>query len=157
MTWISPWHSTGVSARQSRAASRQENADSAVSRFVDRGESPHRSDVRPRRRSGRAVSGEFRSAYLAAGVAMARLTPDGVLIDANTSFARLLGRPGARFRGRRLLDLLHPDDAAALRAGRLSTLHAGPILAELRFEALRRTVWGRASLALARQAGDAPD
>src|SRR5205807_1816904 len=29
--------------------------------------------------------------------------------------------------------------------------------AELRFEALGRTVWGRASLALARQAGDAPD
>src|SRR5207237_7842951 len=76
---------------------------------------------------------------------------------ANTTFARLLGRPGARFRGRRLLDLLHPDDAAALRAGRLSKLHAGMIMAELRFQGPNGTIWGRASLALARQPGDAPD
>jgi diguanylate cyclase (GGDEF)-like protein/PAS domain S-box-containing protein len=88
---------------------------------------------------------------------MARLTPEGVLIDANTSFARLLGKPAAKLRGKRLLDLLHPDDATALRAGRLSKLHAGKILAELRFEALGRTVWGRASLVLARQSGDSPD
>src|SRR5438270_388591 len=106
MTWISPWHSTGVSARQSRAASRQENADSAVSRFVDRGESPHRSDVRPRRRSGRAVSGEFRSAYLAAGVAMARLTEQLTIDPATglpnaTEFNRKLSRALAAGRRRK--------------------------------------------------------
>ena len=88
---------------------------------------------------------------------MARLTQDGILIDANPSFVRLLGQSGKKLAGRSLLDLLHPDDAAGLRAGHLSKLSAGTILAELRFQAPGRTVWGRASLALARQPGDTPD
>lgn len=100
---------------------------------------------------------EFRSAYLAAGVAIARLTPEGVVIDANPSFARLVKRSPAEIAGARLLDLLHPADANSMRAGRLSTFRSGTIVAELRFQAGKETIWGRASITLARRADDVPD
>lgn len=99
----------------------------------------------------------YRSAYLAAGVAMARLTPDGDLIDANPRFADLLGRPLDELGGCKLLDLLHPQDAEAMRAGVLSDFVAGAIHAELRFQAAAGTVWGRAAISVARQPGRAPD
>lgn len=99
----------------------------------------------------------YRSAYLAAGVAMARLTPDGVLIDANPRFAELLGRAVDELPGCKLLDLLHPQDAEAMRAGVLSDFAAGAIHAELRFQAAAGTVWGRAAISIARQPGRAPD
>ena len=118
----------------------------------------HGIDGRREERRSRARGGDdFRSAYLAAGVAMARLTPQGVIIDANLSFARLLKRSSAELRGARLLDLLHPSDADSMRAGRLSTFTGGTIRAELRFPTGEETIWGRASITLARRAGDGPD
>jgi diguanylate cyclase (GGDEF)-like protein/PAS domain S-box-containing protein len=88
---------------------------------------------------------------------MARLTQQGRVIDVNHSFARLVGRPAAELAGSRFLDLLHADDAASLRAGRLSKLKAGTVLAELRFKAGDAIVWGKATIKLARRAEDAPD
>nr|MDQ6919542.1 diguanylate cyclase [Candidatus Dormibacteraeota bacterium] len=107
------------------------------------------------RRSG--AEAEFRSVYDAAGVAMARLTQRGRIIDVNKSFGKLLGRPAGELAGHRFLDLLHPDDRAALRAGRISTLKAGMVLAEVRLRAGDGVVWGRATISLARRADDAPD
>jgi diguanylate cyclase (GGDEF)-like protein/PAS domain S-box-containing protein len=100
---------------------------------------------------------EFRSAYAAAGVAMARLTRQGRIIDINQAFERLLRRPAAELAGTRFLDLLHRDDAAAFRAGRLSSIAAGTVLAEVRIKAGEALVWGRVTIALARRADDAPD
>ena len=111
----------------------------------------------PRRPEPDTGFDEFRSAYVAAGVAMARLTPDTVIIDVNPQFAALLGAPPEKFAGVRLLDLLHPDDAAAVRAGRLSWFAAGSIHAEVRFKGRDQLVWGRTTISLARQPGDAPD
>ena len=88
---------------------------------------------------------------------MARLTQQGRVIDVNQSFGRLVGRPAAELAGCRFLDLLHSDDAASLRAGRLSSLKAGTVLAELRFKAGDGIVWGKATISLARRAEDAPD
>ncbi len=100
---------------------------------------------------------DFRSAYAAAGVAMARLTRQGRIIDVNPSFGRLLGRPAADLAGKRLFDLLHAEDAMALRAGKISSLTAGSVLAELRFKSGEAFVWGKATISLARRADDAPD
>src|SRR5258708_37619281 len=80
---------------------------------------------------------DFRSAYAAAGVAMARLTRQGRIIDVNPSFGRLLGRPAADLAGKRLFDLLHAEDALALRAGKISSLTAGGVPARARFQVRR--------------------
>jgi len=88
---------------------------------------------------------------------MARLTQQGRVIDVNHSFGRLVGRPAAELAGCPFIDLLHADDAASLRAGRLSRLTAGTVLAELRFKAGDGIVWGKATISLARRAEDAPD
>jgi len=109
------------------------------------------------RRPRRLRADDFRSAYAAAGVAIARLTPGAVIIDANPHFAALVHRTAAELAGVELLDLLHPDDAAAMRAGRLSSFVAGAIHAELRLLAGDKVVWGRATISVARQPGDAPD
>jgi len=100
---------------------------------------------------------EFRAAYLAAGVAMARLTRQGRIIDVNRAFGRLLGSTTKELAGRRFLDLLHRDDAAAFRAGRLSRLTAGLVLAEVRIKAGDAIAWGKVTISLARRADDAPD
>jgi diguanylate cyclase (GGDEF)-like protein/PAS domain S-box-containing protein len=99
----------------------------------------------------------YRSAYAAAGVAMARLTRQGLVLDVNQAFGRLLGRSAAELAGCRLLDLVHSDDAEEVRAGRLTSLKAGKVVAELRFKAGDRTVWGRATISIARRADDVPD
>ena len=109
------------------------------------------------RRPRRLPPDDFRSAYAAAGVAIARLTPAAVIIDANPQFASLVRRPAAELAGVELLDLLHPEDAAAMRAGRLSSFVAGVIHAELRLLAGDQVVWGRATISVARQPGDTPD
>jgi diguanylate cyclase (GGDEF)-like protein/PAS domain S-box-containing protein len=88
---------------------------------------------------------------------MARLTRQGRIIDVNQAFGRLLGRPAAELAGSRFLDLLHRDDAAAFRAGRLSSLKAGTVLAEVRLKAGDALVWGKTTISLARRADDAPD
>jgi diguanylate cyclase (GGDEF)-like protein/PAS domain S-box-containing protein len=140
--------SRGGGARTSRPVQEPHRASPAVSLAVN----GTRGTVRHAR-----VEGEFRSAYASAGVAMARLTQQGRVIDANHSFGRLVGRPAAELAGSRFLDLLHADDAASLRAGRLSKLKAGTVLAELRFKAGDDIVWGKATIKLARRAEDAPD
>ncbi len=109
------------------------------------------------RRPRRMRTDDFRSAYAAAGVAIARLTPGAVIIDANPHFAALVRRPVESLAGVELLDLLHPEDAAAMRAGRLSSFVAGAIHAELRILAGDEVVWGRATISVARQPGDTPD
>jgi diguanylate cyclase (GGDEF)-like protein/PAS domain S-box-containing protein len=109
--------------------------------------------------SARFTAGEegFRSAYAAAGVALARLTRQGRIIDVNQAFGRLLGRPAADLAGCRLLDLVHPDDADAVRAGRLTSLKSGRVQAELRFNTGDSEVLGRATISIARRADDVPD
>jgi diguanylate cyclase (GGDEF)-like protein/PAS domain S-box-containing protein len=104
-----------------------------------------------------ASSDAFRSAYVAAGVAMARLTPAAVIIDANPRFAALVRRSAEELPGVELLDLLHPDDAAAMRAGRLSSFAAGAIHSELRLVAGAEVVHCRATISIAREPGDLPD
>ena len=106
---------------------------------------------------GAEAAESYRSAYLAAGAAMARLTLAGVVIDANLAFADLIGRTQAMLEGRPIFDLLHEDDSAALRAGRLSTFREGRIRALLRFRAENRIIWGRTTITLARRADDRPD
>jgi diguanylate cyclase (GGDEF)-like protein/PAS domain S-box-containing protein len=88
---------------------------------------------------------------------MARLTRQGRVLDVNQSFGRLVGRPAAELAGCRLLDLVHPDDAESFRAGRLSSLKAGKVMAELRFKVGDALVWGRATISIARRADDVPD
>jgi PAS domain S-box-containing protein len=51
----------------------------------------------------------FRLVFDHSGVGMALLTPDGRFIQVNPSLIRFLGYSGAELRGRRLVDLLHPD------------------------------------------------
>jgi len=122
---------------------------------------PRRTALRPRHAGAtprQARPGDaYRTAYLAAGAAMARITLAGVIIDANPAFGALFGRPESEFRGRALFDLLHPDDAAALRAGRLSTLQKGRIRALLRFQLESDLMWGRTTITLARRSDDRPD
>lgn len=114
-------------------------------------------EARNRSRRRRDQPDGFRSAYLAAGVAMARLTARAVIIDVNPRFAALVRRPAEDLHGMELLDLLHPDDAAAMRAGRLSSFAAGSIHAELRILAGAEVVHGRATISIAREPGDEPD
>ena len=88
---------------------------------------------------------------------MARLTPDSRIIDVNPRFAALLARPAEELAGAHLLDLLHPEDAAGMRAGRLSAFVDGAIHAELRLAVGEDTVPVRATVTLAREPGDHPD
>ena len=97
----------------------------------------------------------YRSAYLAAGVAMARLTQQGRIIDANPSFARLLGCSAGDLADRTFLDLIHESDESALRAGKLSRLKSGRVRADLRLKAAEGVVWARATISPARRADDA--
>jgi len=88
---------------------------------------------------------------------MARLTPAAVVIDVNPRFAAMVKRPADELAGLELLDLLHPEDAAAMRAGRLSSFAAGSIHADLRVMARTDVVWARATISIAREPGDRPD
>src|SRR5437764_1123389 len=116
-----------------------------------------RGEAHTQRRPRTAHPDAFRSAYLAAGVAMARMTPAAVIIDANPRFAALVRRPAEELPGVELLELLHPEDAAAMRAGRLSSFAAGAIHSELRLRSGTEVVYGRATISIAREPGDLPD
>ena len=97
----------------------------------------------------------YRSAYFAAGVAMARLTQQGRIVDVNPSFARLVGCSTDDLADRPFLDLLHRDDESALRAGKLSRLRSGRVRADLRLKAGDGVVWARATISPARRSDDA--
>jgi diguanylate cyclase (GGDEF)-like protein/PAS domain S-box-containing protein len=116
-----------------------------------------RVEARSGKHARRVHSDAFHSAYIAAGVAMARLTQAAVIIDVNPRFAEMVRRPADELAGTELLELLHPDDAAAVRAGRLSSFAAGAIHAELRFVAGSDFIHGRTTISIAREPGDQPD
>jgi diguanylate cyclase (GGDEF)-like protein/PAS domain S-box-containing protein len=109
--------------------------------------------------TARLAPGEegYRSAYDSAAVAMARLTRQGRILDVNQAFGRLLGRPAGDLAGSRLLDLVQAEDAEEVRAGRLTSLQSGKVVAELRFKAGDAIVWARATISIARRADDVPD
>jgi diguanylate cyclase (GGDEF)-like protein/PAS domain S-box-containing protein len=115
-----------------------------------------RRSARSQRSSTRPAPADesFRSAFFAAGVALARLSRQVRIIDANPAFARLLGSSVEELTGRRFFDLLHADDAAALRAGKLSRLQAGSVRADLRLKTGEGVVWGRATISPARRTDD---
>ena len=73
----------------------------------------------------RASEARFSALYRQAPLGIAMHDDDGVIVDANPAFERLLGRPLAELRGQRAADLSPPEDAsvtrtpvAELRAGR---------------------------------------
>jgi len=100
----------------------------------------------------------FEAIYSSESVAIVTIDGDGLIVRANTGFNRLLGyRPGA-LRGRPLLDLLHPDDAAP--AGRLLEELLGGERSSLRVEkrfidAGDQTLWVRFSASRLDKGADA--
>ena len=53
----------------------------------------------------------LRATFQQAAVGMARLGPDGRIVDMNEAFARVLGRPRSDLLSLPLIDLMHEDDA----------------------------------------------
>lgn len=95
-------------------------------------------------------------AFAAAGVAMAQLDLEGRITSVNPAFEVLLDTPAADLAGRELMDLVHPQDASAVRGGRLTSFRSGTIRADLRFvRGDGATLWARISISLGRSAGGA--
>jgi PAS domain S-box-containing protein len=109
------------------------------------------------KRARKAPENPQRAAFAAAGVAMARLDLSGRVIEANAAFGQLLGVDPAAAAGRELLDFVDPEDASALRSGRLTSLHGGTVRADLRFRREGDSVWTRMSIGLARAEDGTPD
>ena len=96
-------------------------------------------------------------AFVAAGVAMARLDLDGRILNANPAFAHLLGCEPEDVAGRELLDFVADQDASAVRGGRLTSFRSGTIRADLRcVRTDGREVPVRVSISLARDGDGAP-
>lgn len=57
----------------------------------------------------------FRSTFESATIGLVQASPDGRVVHANATFARLAHRPASELGGRSLFDLIHPDDAEACR------------------------------------------
>lgn len=96
-------------------------------------------------------------AFLAAGVAMARLDLDGRIRDANPAFAHLLGRAPEELAGHELLEFVLDRDASAVRDGRLTSFQGGTIRGDFRcVRADGREVPVRVSISLARDGEGAP-
>ncbi|HVM69341.1 MAG TPA: PAS domain-containing protein, partial [Gaiellaceae bacterium] len=58
----------------------------------------------------------LRSSFFASSsVPFAMANPAGVLLDVNAAFAAVVGRPERELRGLPLADLLHPEEAGAVR------------------------------------------
>ncbi len=104
----------------------------------------------------RASEQRFRAAFQNGPTPMARLDPDGTVRDANPALRRFLSIPTSRLLGRRLTELVHPDDATLL-LDVLSGLGTGTSPVELRL--LRQdgvAVWCELATTNATSVGGAP-
>lgn len=115
-------------------------------------------DVTARRRSEayiRQEEREWRQLFQKAGTGMARLSMDGRVIRANDTLHQLLGYTPPRLHGRRLTDLVHPDDAANLSLTVLAEFDLGRSESEVRYLRADGTpVWVRSVLSLVRDGHD---
>ncbi len=117
---------------------------------------PVRREKKPGVRSSvREHAGEL--AYAAAASPLARLDLDGRLLDLNPAFAELFAAEPAALLGREFLELLHPEDAAGVRGGGLTSFSGGTVRADLRL--MRpdgHVIWTRTAISLARDAKGSP-
>jgi diguanylate cyclase (GGDEF)-like protein/PAS domain S-box-containing protein len=101
----------------------------------------------------------FRLVFENAAIGMTLANTDQKLMRSNRAFATMLGYTDAELRGRRVADVLHPEDRAE-RLRLYQSLAANEIdhfQADLRY--LRKdgtTMWGRLSASQVPQEGDAP-
>lgn len=96
-------------------------------------------------------------AYTASATPLARLDLDGRLLDINHAFAELLEVEPKDLIGGEFLDILHPEDADAVRHGGLTSFSGGTVRADLRL--IRpdgRVVWARTAISLARDDDGTP-
>jgi diguanylate cyclase (GGDEF)-like protein/PAS domain S-box-containing protein len=106
---------------------------------------------------------ESRERYMAsfeeAPMGIALCSVEGTLLRVNRSYAAIFGSAPEEMRGRRLLDLIHPDDRAATRAN-MDSLLAGDIdscTAEKRYLPVDRPeVWVSVSASCARDRSGRP-
>ncbi|MGY2083451.1 GGDEF domain-containing protein [Blastococcus sp. SYSU DS0539] len=75
--------------------------------------------------AGTLPPADRRSAFANAPMGIALTTPAGVLVDVNPALAEMAGRAPAELHGRSVLDLVHPDAAAAAQEAH-ATLTARP-------------------------------
>ena len=61
----------------------------------------------------RANQQQYRDMFEMAGVGLARVSPQGKLLDVNQRFADIVGRPRDMLPGLSVMDLTHPEDIAA--------------------------------------------
>jgi diguanylate cyclase (GGDEF)-like protein/PAS domain S-box-containing protein len=75
-----------------------------------------------------------RSVFAHSPVGVALTTPDGILLNANPALCRLLGMTAELLHGRSVLDLVHPDGAAATREAHATLMadHSRPMRHETR-------------------------
>jgi PAS domain S-box-containing protein len=64
----------------------------------------------------------FRAAFVVSPVASGLSSPDGQIFQANPAFCSLLGYTEEELRGRRVSDLMHPDDVSGVLAARQKIL-----------------------------------
>lgn len=99
----------------------------------------------------RAKVGEDFVAYAAAATPLARLDLEGNILDLNPAFAEIFGAEPEQLLGGEFLDLLHPEDAASVRHGGLTSYSGGAVRADLRIlRADGRIIWARTAISLAR-------
>ena len=100
---------------------------------------------------------EDHAAYAAAATPIARLDLDGHIQHLNPAFAELFGAEPDQLLGGEFLDLLHPEDAASVRHGGLTSYSGGAVRADLRImRADGRIIWARTAISLARDEDGMP-
>ena len=97
----------------------------------------------------RESEARFRTVFDRAAIGIARLDLEGMVIDANPTLHRLLGRPRASLRGTLFGELLHPDDQAYIRLGEQAAREQADFRVDLRYRSLHGIeVWGNTIVSL---------
>jgi PAS domain S-box-containing protein len=108
----------------------------------------------------RESESRFRAIFERAGIGMAVIDLNGILVETNLALQQILGYPAEELRGIRLADVTHPDDTAAEDAHLKATFASYrpmPYLAETRYVRKDGTiVWGRLTATLIRDGLGAP-
>lgn len=105
------------------------------------------------------ASDPYRQIFEAAGIGIARVAPDGQLLEANQRFGEIVGRRCEALTGLHILDLTHPDDVAVSTAEMEATLQGLRPRYSLEKRYLRpdgAVVWVTLSVVLMRNASGEP-
>ncbi len=105
------------------------------------------------------ASAPYRQIFEAAGIGIARVAPDGQLLEANQRFGEIVGRRCDALTGLHILDLTHPDDVAVSTAEMEATLQGLRPRYSLEKRYLRpdgAVVWVTLSVVLMRNASGEP-